>query len=147
MTHGSAPADTSNSSSSVAKQKLRQASLERVLNELGQSGALKRLRAFDPSGGGAAVSFDWADRFMRHLKHTTLVTADGASDQPTENVKWSTGHSNCQYGSTSFKTVFEKSIASGATSIEAGATRLPAALLGEWSLVEQIGFEVGEFHR
>lgn len=147
MSNGSARADTSSSISSVAKQKQKQAALESVLNELGQSGALKHLRAFDASIGGAAVSFEWADQFTRHLKHASPTAADSMSAQPKENLKWSKAKLNYQHHTTDSRKATEMSIYSGTELIEEGVTRLPAALLGDWSLVEHIGFEVGEFHR
>jgi len=137
---------TSSSSTVVAKQK--QVALERILNKLGQNGALDKLRAFDASRGGAAVSFAWAARLTRYLKHKTLCAAGTSQCQPIADASCKNTDQpgdRCEPGLTT--PISAESASTAGLALAGGVTRLPAALLGEWRMIEQAGFEVGETHR
>ena len=147
MGHGSYAVDTSNHSNNknrLARQK--QVDFECVLNKLGQSGALQKLRSFDASGAGAVVSFDWAARFMRYLKHNTPVVEDIMSAQPIQisNMNCSVKEGHKKADSRYFHRVAY--VAAG-MAIKSGVLRLPPALVGDWINAEHAGFEPHEHHR
>jgi hypothetical protein len=143
------------SGGSSAEQK--QWALERVLNQLGQAGALAQLRALDASGGGAAVGIAWAVRFVKHLK---ALKAQAAVDRHKAaldrlfggSVAASAGGHRAgpspgaitaaATGAAAFAAA-----AAGAAALPVGVTRLPAAVVGEWCMVQHLGFEAGETHR
>jgi hypothetical protein len=140
---------------SSAEQK--QWALERVLNQLGQAGALTQLRALDASGGGAAVGIAWAVRFAKHLKALKAQAAVDRHKAAFErlfggNMAADAGHTAgpspgaitaaaAATGTAAF------AAAAGAAALPEGVTRLPAAIVGEWCMVQHLGFEAGETHR